>query len=60
MTLEWTNTETHGIHLFVPVKAQTACAVCGFAKGHHPNVKNFRRAQREDARIALTGAEATS
>ncbi len=23
-------------HLFVPVKGQTGCATCGYAKGHHP------------------------
>jgi hypothetical protein len=29
-------------HVFVPVKAQTGCARCGFARGHHPTAAQLR------------------
>jgi 2-iminoacetate synthase ThiH len=29
-------------HVFEPVKAQTGCAVCGYARGHHPTARQLR------------------
>jgi hypothetical protein len=34
-------------HLFVPVKAQTGCARCGYARGQHPTAALLRRFQRD-------------
>lgn len=36
-------------HLFVPVKAQTGCARCGYARGHHPTARQLRDWQYQEA-----------
>lgn len=42
-------------HAFVPVPHQTGCARCGYARGHHPTVRQLRedaRARRQEDRHA--------
>ncbi len=34
--------QTPDDHVFVPIKAQTGCKLCGYAKGHHPTLKPWR------------------